>query len=494
MGLTLKALPNPVDALFSGRVDVASARYSIGRAAENDWVISDPKRMISKRHCLIERRTDGYRVVDISTNGVSLNGKPVDRNGGSPLRDGDEIELSGYRFKVGITGVSGYAENPDTDDPSKPRITAILHDVAPVGPIATSRLPGVQGDILPQRPDGAGPKKKQILEDLGWDGPPLREHDVIKPSDVLQPYDREFINRSEQVQTDRLRIDLPRPKQIIPDDWYLASESTDKTDPKHAPVIPRQVDRTAVNIIPVENIAIEDPSTPSNRPGIKPTPQSDLGSDRTVLAEAGQGTARSTPPSAPPGPNTAAETLFQAFCDGAGIGSADLNRPDLLHFFHNVGRALAVTAVELQNLQESRTKTAALLDSGEAELGRTPWIYSLSGEDRTNVARSLVKFLAEAEPRELEMMRTDFQEIRELLEQIPDGVIAFVENLQQALSLPVIEKNARSKSQMLPALRNAAMWKALVEHSGLFVAENDKISNADLLKLLHREFRKKPHG
>lgn len=488
MGLSLKALPNPVDALFSGRVDVAGARYSIGRAAENDWVISDPKRMISKRHCLIERGADGYRIVDISTNGVTLNGKPVDRHGGSLLRDGDEIELSSYRFKIEITDISvSLGRDADTVDPSKPRITAILHDVAPAGPIATGRLPGVQDDVVPLTPSGAGgSKKKRVLEDIGWDGPPLREHDVVKQPEAIQPHDREFINRSEQVQTDRLRIDLPRPKQIIPDDWFLADAGS-----KQSSTDPRQLDLATVNIVPVENIVLDEPSTPSHRV-VRPTPQPNPQPDRTVLAEAAQVTATSVPPLASAEPDIAIETLFKAFCDGAGIDQTQFGRPDLLHFFHNVGRALAVTATELQKLQATRTKTAALLESSDAELSRTPWIYSLSGEDRTNVIRGLVGFLAEAEPRDLEMMRTDFTEIGDTLAQISEGVIAFVENLQRALSLPRLEKNARSKAQLLPALRHAAMWNALVEHSGLFVAENDKISNVDLLKLLHREFRKKP--
>lgn len=481
MSITLQAIPNASDTLFSGRVDIVSARYSIGRANENDWVISDPKRMISKRHCVIERRPDGYRIVDTSTNGVSLNGTPVDRNGGSMLRDGDEIEMGQYRFRVSMAA----AASPAVEDTSKPNITAILHDLAPAGVSASGQIPGMQDDILPKTSDRkAAPSRP--LDQIGWNGPPLQQADVVKLSDAVMPRDREFINRSEQGQTDRLRIDLPRPKQIIPDDWLTAPDTaqTPVQPPMQAPAPPPveapRLDGPQVTIIPVQNINLDGPLTQNPQP-LAPTAP-------VVVPPRVESPALQ--PSPLPGRGLSEETLFQAFCDGAGVSSSELGQTDLVKLFHNAGRALAVTAAELQNLQMAKTKAAALLEDGEAGLGQTPWIYSLSGEDRANVVRAVIGFLAEAEPRDLEMMRTDFTEIRSGLEGTADGVIAFIESLQRALSLQAIEKNVSSTSRMVPALRRAAAWDALIEHSGLFETKAGKTETIDLLKLLHRELRK----
>lgn len=76
----------------------------IGRAADNDWVLADPERVISARHCLIDFIDGGYCLTDLSTNGVYLNGaetrlEPGRRVG---LRDGDRFALGTYDIDVYI--------------------------------------------------------------------------------------------------------------------------------------------------------------------------------------------------------------------------------------------------------------------------------------------------------------------------------------------------------------------------------------------------------
>src|SRR5690242_7967091 len=41
---------------------VAGGEFAIGRAAENDWVLADPERYLSKRHCLLAYRSGGWQV------------------------------------------------------------------------------------------------------------------------------------------------------------------------------------------------------------------------------------------------------------------------------------------------------------------------------------------------------------------------------------------------------------------------------------------------
>ena len=56
---------------------VTGDRFTIGRAQENDWVLPDPEQHLSRQHCVIERRGDGFCVVDTSANGVFVNGESV---------------------------------------------------------------------------------------------------------------------------------------------------------------------------------------------------------------------------------------------------------------------------------------------------------------------------------------------------------------------------------------------------------------------------------
>lgn len=77
---------------------------TIGRAAGNDWILADPDRFLSSRHCQIVCKDGHYFLTDLSTNGTYINGasEPVGRGTEVRLVEGDSIDLGDYRFKVSI--------------------------------------------------------------------------------------------------------------------------------------------------------------------------------------------------------------------------------------------------------------------------------------------------------------------------------------------------------------------------------------------------------
>lgn len=77
---------------------------TIGRGDENDVVLPDPDRLISKRHCAIEEQDGQVLVIDFSTNGTFLNyGKNALGRVPSPLNDGDILTMGPYEFLVEVT-------------------------------------------------------------------------------------------------------------------------------------------------------------------------------------------------------------------------------------------------------------------------------------------------------------------------------------------------------------------------------------------------------
>ena len=62
--------------------------------AEADWVIADPSRRISRRHCDISRDGRHYFLTDCSSNGTFINGKPAPKGEPVLLRKGDRIALA----------------------------------------------------------------------------------------------------------------------------------------------------------------------------------------------------------------------------------------------------------------------------------------------------------------------------------------------------------------------------------------------------------------
>jgi DNA-binding NtrC family response regulator len=69
-------------------------RTVIGRSDRCDVAI--PSEAVSRVHCIVEQRPEGWQVVDRSRNGTLLNGEVVRR---APLRDGDELQLGDFRAR-----------------------------------------------------------------------------------------------------------------------------------------------------------------------------------------------------------------------------------------------------------------------------------------------------------------------------------------------------------------------------------------------------------
>lgn len=89
------------------RVDVASARFSIGRSSDNDLSINSAS--LSRRHAVIEIDNDSAFISDCgSQNGTIVNGFPI--TGAARLNDGDVITLGGvFNLSAAINGQAATA-------------------------------------------------------------------------------------------------------------------------------------------------------------------------------------------------------------------------------------------------------------------------------------------------------------------------------------------------------------------------------------------------
>ena len=83
---------------------VPGGEYVLGRGAECDWVLRDPERVLSKRHCTVEFLAGDWQVRDLSTNGTFVNSAadPVGRDRIRSLRDGDRLRLGAYEIECRV--------------------------------------------------------------------------------------------------------------------------------------------------------------------------------------------------------------------------------------------------------------------------------------------------------------------------------------------------------------------------------------------------------
>lgn len=104
MALHLR-LENETSLPDGGPVSITVSRQrgiDIGRDQYLDWVLPDPTRFISGKHCEVRYRDGQYWLTDVSTNGTFMNGSEFRVDGTQPLKNGDRIEIGKYIVSVMI--------------------------------------------------------------------------------------------------------------------------------------------------------------------------------------------------------------------------------------------------------------------------------------------------------------------------------------------------------------------------------------------------------
>nr|WP_294553781.1 type VI secretion system-associated FHA domain protein TagH [uncultured Rhodopila sp.] len=268
---------------------VGGGEYSIGRGSDNDWVLADPAKHLSKRHCVIAFRHGAWQVAGTSSNGTFINRGESPLEAGPPrtLADGDRLILGAYEIEVRITeepqasrwqAVPGggakpaSADNPFDDDPFAP-------------------APYARGQGSPGRP---GPVPDQFSPALPADFDPLLpETDDVLPGPVVADHSPAISDA----------ISLPSTRSVLPDDWDLDDFAP---PPAAAPPPP-----------PVPPPAAEPPPPAVVRAPVRPAIEADIPS--------------ASPPAAVTG------NLLAAFLRGAGV--ADLVLADPVQTMQQLGGA-----------------------------------------------------------------------------------------------------------------------------------------------------------
>ncbi|MFJ2982143.1 MULTISPECIES: type VI secretion system-associated FHA domain protein TagH [unclassified Pseudomonas] len=73
---------------------------SLGRAPGNDLVLDDPGKYISRNHASIDRREEGYYLLDTGSNPSVINGRLLGRGCETLLQAGDVLEIGDYQIVV----------------------------------------------------------------------------------------------------------------------------------------------------------------------------------------------------------------------------------------------------------------------------------------------------------------------------------------------------------------------------------------------------------
>src|ERR1700704_3164690 len=90
---------------------------TIGRSADNDWVLPDPSRYVSSPHARVQFREGHFYLQDVSTNGVYVNDdmEPLAKRGSSGYRlsDGDVLRMGDYHIVAALEALQAQQAQKD---------------------------------------------------------------------------------------------------------------------------------------------------------------------------------------------------------------------------------------------------------------------------------------------------------------------------------------------------------------------------------------------
>src|SRR5436190_2318956 len=228
MTLTLSMLRCP-DTVAPESRSLQSGEFSIGRGPENDWMLADPERSISKRHCMLAYRSGCWQIADLSTNGTFLNRdtEPLGRGQPKDLRDGDRVRIGPYEIEVRIvetaaSRAAAASENPFDLDPF-------------ANPPAGSPGGRFEPDPL-LRPAGSADPLAAGFAAPGVNLP--ADYDPLAP----EPSDAPFAGPAQADHSPHIEdAFIPPPaRSVLPEDWdrEFRSFAASPAAPEAAPVTP----------------------------------------------------------------------------------------------------------------------------------------------------------------------------------------------------------------------------------------------------------------
>ena len=208
---------------------------NIGRADNNQLVLPDPERTISRVHAQVVFRGGRYGIVDRGSNPITVNGRALGNGQEAPLQGGDQVQIGGYTMRVELVagGSSGAAADPFADfgglaAPSvAPRGAAAPSASASADPLAAfgfgaPSAPAPFGNTFGAPPPAAAPSAAGGIPD-DWD--------PFAP-DPVKPKAQDFARSLGQPGADAFGLDVGgrAAAPLIPDLPGQASAPSDSLD------------------------------------------------------------------------------------------------------------------------------------------------------------------------------------------------------------------------------------------------------------------------
>lgn len=463
MTLTLTMIKTPAGVPVDAKERVFDAAGgALGRGNGNDWVLHDPERFLSSKHCQIEQDGEQFYLLDLSTNGTFLNAgtDPVGRGNKVMLKSGDQIDVGDYRFKVLVNSNKAAWSSPfDQTDLAQTATTTeaeLLEQnnfASAEALFMSSDYAGAVSDIAPEELKITDPL---LALDQAADpfAAPVAKHNSVGAFGSQE-------DSANLLQEAAAWPELKQEAPVIPDDWDQDISILAKRKPQVSPPHKLSNDDSLIAKNPSQNPEeFNKPRpvrpTPAPRPSVAPTKKA----ASTAKPAAVKVTANKTTVTRD---NKA--TSADALMTGLGLEDHNLDKGQLDEIHATVGTMMRETLEGLLQILRSRT--------------------SIKNEFRMNVTtiqpveNNPIKFSVNVD----EMLETMFvrksrayQEpvdaIKESFNSIADHQVAVIAGIRQAFRAalaqfdPLVledEFKKAGKTSVVPGMSGGKYWSAYQE-------------------------------
>ncbi|QCI11133.1 type VI secretion system-associated FHA domain protein TagH [Pseudomonas putida] len=427
---------------------------TVGRSADNDWVLPDPERLVSARHCVIQFKDGRYYLTDNSTNGVELvhAGIRLRRGNSEPLMDGEVIRIGEYeiqaRIDAGLCATVGSEPEPHSFE-------ALMANQVSAPVVASPAISGapaafLQGasshDTLPDLFDFLGPSSVPPISQP--DHVPAQQHDFRPPTPVVPPAPPAPV------------VEAAAPG-MIPEDWNLFD-----TPQAPAPA-------------PAPAPAVEPPATvaPAPMPMVPLAQQAELVAEQPTAA----------PVAAPPAAAVTGDAQLLAFLRGAGIEHLRIDAADAAAQMEAIGRSYRLMVEGLIDVLRARSSLKGefrMQQTTIAPVQNNPLKFAPNADEALLL---LLRHGNEAFMGPDQAVRESFDDVRAHQLAVMAGVEAAIKHLLARFEPARLEQRlapAGGLAKLFGGSRQAHCWQQFTELYGQISQEAED----DFQDLFGREF------
>lgn len=368
--LTIENVPSLPDGGPISYTVAGKRGCDIGRDQYLDWVLPDPNRVVSGKHCEIRYRDGDYWLRDVSTNGTFVNHSERRLQDQHRLTTGDRIEIGHYIINVEVEGEGAGADDGLSDQPAEPGLW------------------------------GAGPGAAAPVDPRS-----LKAPNIAQPVQSFDPLDW-VATAPEPLQSFQPPPAPVAPAQPAPASFAPPAEDIWGAAPSPAPAAPsawgERPSRPAPEAPPVSAPTVEPlpPTPPASQPPdaevrLPRAPSPDFEAPRAPAYEPAPSPAYE-PPRAPQAPPTlpratgASDAEFiRRFAKGAGLPEDAIATRDAGQLAELLGVLMSISAANLGQLLAARAESKGAMRSANQTLvqaaDNNPLRFSPTPEDALSV-------------------------------------------------------------------------------------------------------------